>query len=55
MVRRYKVGLEPAERARLIAWSGRAREANRLAHARILLFADEGAGGRAWKDHRPIP
>ena len=51
MGKRYRVTLTPEEReelGRLIA-RGKA-DAHKLAHARVLLQADEGAGGPAWVD-----
>jgi hypothetical protein len=51
MAKKYAVALDDVERARLrgLIGSGTA-PARVLAHARILLKADQGAGGPAWTD-----
>src|SRR5438067_11997095 len=51
MRKRYVVRLSEAERARLNTMIGRGRApARTLAHARILLKANEGEGGPGWTD-----
>jgi hypothetical protein len=51
MAKRYVVRLSEAERARLRTLVGQGcAPARRLAHARILLKADQGEGGAAWTD-----
>jgi transposase len=51
MVKKYHVTLTPEERAELGAMvaSGKAA-ARKLAHARVLLKADEAEGGPGWSD-----
>ena len=51
MAQKYLVALSEAERARLRTLVGSGNgPARRLAHARILLKADRGAGGPGWTD-----
>lgn len=51
MAQKYLVALSEAERARLRTLVGSGTgPARRLAHARILLKADRGAGGPGWTD-----
>ncbi len=51
MRKRYVVRLSEAERARLNTMIGRGRApARTLAHARILLKANQGEGGPGWSD-----
>src|SRR4051812_50059015 len=51
MVKRYRVTLTAAERSGLEQMIGSGKAAARkLAHARVLLKADEGAGGPGWGD-----
>jgi Homeodomain-like domain len=51
MVKRYRVTLTPEERAELERMIGGGKAAARkLAHARILLKADEAEGGPGWGD-----
>ena len=52
-MKKYRVTLTDEERQRLQAMivAGKAA-AKALAHARILLKADQAAGGPAWPDHR---
>lgn len=51
MAKKYVVVLSEAERARLRSLVGRgAAPARALAHARILLKADQGADGPGWTD-----
>lgn len=53
--KRYKVMLSEAERDELkeLVSKGKAA-ARKLTHARILLLADEGEGGPAWKDRQIV-
>ena len=51
MVKRYRVTLTAEERSRLEQMIGSGKGAARkLAHARVLLKADEAAGGPGWGD-----
>src|SRR4051812_12771550 len=51
MVKRFRVTLTPEERAGLERMIGGGKAAARkLAHARVLLKAGEGAGGPGWGD-----
>ena len=51
MVKKYVVALSEAERARLRTLVGRGTApARMLAHARILLKANQGEGGPGWTD-----
>ena len=51
MPKKYHVTLTPEERAELGAMVGAGKAAARkLAHARVLLKADEAEGGPAWAD-----
>ena len=51
MVKKYHVTLTPEERASLEAMVATGRAAARkLAHARVLLKADEAEGGPGWSD-----
>src|SRR4051812_24917913 len=51
MKKKHRVVLSSVERGRLLERIHRGREsAQDLMHARILLKADEGADGPAWKD-----
>lgn len=51
MVKKHPVVLREAERARLRTLIGRGHApARQLAHARILLKADQGEGGPGWTD-----
>lgn len=51
MVKRYRVTLTPEERAGLEQMIGTGKAAARkLAHARVLLKADEAEGGPGWGD-----
>ena len=54
MVKRYRVTLTAEERSGLerMIGSGKAAAARKLAHARILLKADEAEGGPGWGDGR---
>jgi transposase len=55
MSKKHRVVLSPAERASLLDRIQRGRGSARdLAHARILLKADEGSDGPAWKDDRIV-
>ena len=52
---KHRVVLSGAERERLLDRSQRGRGSARdLAHARILLKADEGADGPSWKDEQIV-
>jgi transposase len=53
MLKKYHVTLTPEERGELdrMISAGKAA-ARKLAHARILLKADEGEGGPGWSDER---
>jgi transposase len=50
--KKYHVTLTPEERAELerLVSAGRAAAARKLAHARVLLKADEAEGGPGWTD-----
>lgn len=51
MNKRYRVTLTPEEREELGRLISRGKaDARKLAHARVLLQADEGAGGPGWID-----
>lgn len=51
MAKRYRVTLTGEERDRLVRMIARGKAAARkLAHARVLLQADEAEGGPAWAD-----
>ncbi len=53
MTKKHRVVLSVAEREQLLGRVHRGRgSAQALAHARILLKADEGADGPGWKDER---
>ncbi len=53
MVKRYRVTLTPGERADLEQMIGSGKAAARkLAHARVLLKADEAEGGPGWSDEQ---
>ena len=53
MRKRYRVTLTPAERDQLSGMGRRGRvDVRVLAHARILLKADEGSDRRGWTDSR---
>ena len=55
MSKKHRVRLTGAERERLLAQIHRGRgSAQDLAHARILLKADEGSGSPAWKDDQIV-
>ena len=55
MSKKHRVVLTDAERERLLDRIHRGRgSARALAHARILLKADEGSDGPAWKDERIV-
>jgi transposase len=54
-VKKYRITLAPADRAQLLDLIAAGREAAQtLAHARILLKADEGPDGPAWTDERIV-
>jgi len=51
--KKYCVELTPDQRARLLEWIGRGeRPAREQTRARVLLKADEGPEGPAWRDDR---
>lgn len=53
--KRYKVTLSAEERAKLTQLVNKGKAAARkLAHARILLLADEGDSGPGWKDDQIV-
>jgi len=53
--KRYKVTLSAEERAELTQLVNKGKAAARkLAHARILLLADEGEAGSGWKDDQIV-
>jgi transposase len=53
--KRYKVTLSAEERSGLTQLVNKGKAAARkLAHARILLLADEGEGGPGWKDDQIV-
>jgi transposase len=54
-VKKYRITLTPADRAQLLDLIAAGREtAQALAHARVLLKADEGSDGPAWGDNRIV-